>query len=166
MLEWATRGAVHCPRQVVALFTQPIHLRNDWLRGLRTAEQLAAQRDVFDDRLLELARRPHRVPEHARRAKHLLNYSEQWFAFLSDPTIEPTNWLAEQAIRPAVVNRKVWGVNRTPAGAHAHRVLMSVLQTCRRHARSALDHIRQTLRAVGSLLLPRTPTAAWPLINY
>ena len=155
MLEWATRGAVHFPRQVIALFTEAIHLRNDCRRGLRTPQQLAAQRDAFDDRLLELARRPRCVPEHARLAKHLWNYSEQWFAFLSDPTIEPTNWQAEQAIRPAVVNRKVWGGNRTPAGAHAQGVLASVLETCRRQARSALDHVSQTLRAAGNLLLPR-----------
>jgi len=155
LLEWATRGAVHFPRQVIALFTEAIHLRNDCRRGLRTPDELAAQRDAFDDRLLELARRPRCVPEHARLAKHLWNYSEQWFAFLSDPTMEPTNWQAEQAIRPAVVNRKVWGGNRTPAGAHAQGVLASVLETCRRQARYALDHVSQTLRAVGNLLLPR-----------
>jgi hypothetical protein len=32
---------------------------------------------------------------------------------------------------------------------------MSVLETCRRQARSALDHVSQTLRAVDNLLLPR-----------
>jgi transposase len=37
----------------------------------------------------------------------------QWFWFLIDPTIAATNHRAEQAIRPAVVNRKVWGGNRT-----------------------------------------------------
>jgi hypothetical protein len=31
-----------------------------------------------------------------------------WFWFLIDPTIVATNYRAEQAIRPAVVNRKVW----------------------------------------------------------
>ena len=72
-----------------------------------------------------------------------------------DPRIEPTNWKAEQAIRPAVVNRKVWGGNRTVAGARAQSVLMSVIETCRRGARSALDHISQTLRCAGNLLLPR-----------
>jgi transposase len=155
MLEWATRGAVRFPRQVIALFTGAIHLRNECLRGVLTPEGLAAQRDAFDDRLLELAGRPRCVPEHERLAQHLWNYSEQWFGFLTDPTVEATNWQAEQAIRPAVVNRKVWGGNRTAAGAHAQGVLMSVLETCRRQARSALDHVSQTLRSVGNLLLPR-----------
>jgi len=36
---------------------------------------------------------------------------------------------AEQAIRPAVVNRKVWGSSRTQRGAQAQGILMSVLRT-------------------------------------
>ena len=55
---------------------------------------------------------------------------------------------AEQAIRPAVVNRKVWGGNRTPGGAACRSVLMSVLETCRQHGRSALDYVSQVLRGV------------------
>ena len=88
-------------------------------------------------------------------ARHLWNHNAEWFALVSDPAIEPTNWKAEQAIRPAVVNRKVWGGNRTAAGAHAQEVLMSVLETSRRQARSALDYIGHTLRSFGNRLLPR-----------
>lgn len=155
MLEGASRGAVHFPRRVIALFTEAIHLRNECLQGQLSSEELAARRDTFDDRLLELAGRPRCVAEHERLAKHLWKYAEQWFGFLSDPSVEATNWQAEQAIRPAVVNRKVYGGNRTVTGAYAQGVLLSVLETCRRQARSALDHVSQTLRAVGNLLLPR-----------
>jgi transposase len=95
------------------------------------------------------------VPEYATLARHLWNHFEQWFAFVFDPRIEPTNWKAEQAIRPAVVNRKVWGGNRTDAGARAQGVLMSVFETCRRQARSVVDHISRALRRFGSRLLPR-----------
>ena len=49
-----------------------------------------------------------------------------------DPRIEPTNWKAEQAIRPAVVNRKVWGGNRTKAGGETQAVTSSVLRTCQK----------------------------------
>ena len=66
-----------------------------------------------------------------------------------------TNWPAEQAIRPAVVNRKVWGGNRTMAGGKAQSVLMSVIETARRGVRSVVDHIAGTLRAFGNSLLPR-----------
>jgi transposase len=155
MLETATRGAVHFPRQVIALFTEAIHQRNRFLRGETTLEVLEALRDAFDDRLLALTRPSRPLAEYERLAKHLWNHSEQWFMFVSDPTIEATTWKAEQALRPAVVNRKVWGGNRTAAGAHAQGVLSSVFETCRRQTRSALDYLSQTLRSVGNRLLPR-----------
>jgi transposase len=155
LLETATRGAVRFPRQVIALFTDAIHQRNRFLRGELSLEELQDQREAFDERLLALAGRSRAVPEAERLAKHLWNHAGEWFAFVTDPTIEATNWQAEQAIRPAVVNRKVWGGNRTAAGAHAQGILMSVLETCRRQTRSALDYVSQTLRSVGNLLLPR-----------
>ena len=129
LLTAATRGAVRFPRQVLALFTEAIHWRNGTPRGVRTVDQLEGQREAFDDRLLDLVSRPRAVPEYAARARHLWNHFEPWFAFVFDPRIEPTNGRAEQAIRPAVVNRKVWGGNRTPAGAKAQGVPMSVLET-------------------------------------
>jgi transposase len=155
LLANAIGGAVRFPRQVITLLTDAIHLRNDYGRGRVTLDQLQDQRDAFDDRLLTLLNRPRTVPAYTTLANHLWNHFEQWFTFLFDPRIEPTNWKAEQAIRPAVVNRKVWGGNRTPVGAQAQSVLMSVMETCRRQTRSALDYISQTLRSVGNLLLPR-----------
>src|SRR6202044_703639 len=87
MLEGATRGAVRFPRQVIALFTEAIHLRNECLRGAVPAEEWATRRDAFDGRLLELAGRSRCVPAHERLAKHLWRYAEQWFGFLSDPAV-------------------------------------------------------------------------------
>lgn len=61
---------------------------------------------------------------------HLAKHRDEILTFLYDPDIEATNWPAEQAIRPAVVNRKVFGGNRTRAGAHAQEVLSSLFATC------------------------------------
>src|SRR5438132_3283931 len=127
LLETATRGAVRFPRQVIGLFTDAIDLRPRHLRGEVSADDLAAARDRFEDRLLALTERPRTDPANQRLAEHLWRHSHEWFPFLTDPAIEPTNWKAEQALRPAVVNRKVWGGNRTAAGARAQGVLMSVL---------------------------------------
>ena len=155
LLATAVGGAVHFPQRVIGLFTEAIHLRNEFHRGHATREHLENQREVFDDRLLKLASVPRAVPAYQKFANHLMNHFEQWFAFVFEPKIEPTNWLAETAIRPAVVNRKVWGGNRTAAGAKAQSVLMSVMETARRHARSVLDHLAGTLRAFGNSLVPR-----------
>ena len=51
-------------------------------------------------------------------------------------------------LRPAVVNRKVWGGKRTAAGAHARGVLRSVLGTARLLQVEAVQFIALVLRAL------------------
>jgi transposase len=151
----ATRGAVHYPRKLLALFTEAIHLRNRHLAGEVSAEELKEARQGFDERLQERAWPAREVPAYETLSGHLWKHRAEWFTFLEHPEVEPTNWQGEQAIRPAVVNRKVWGGNRTWVGAHAQEVLLSVLATCQRLGRCALEFVSQTLRAFGNPLLPR-----------
>ncbi len=75
--------------------------------------------------------------------------------FLSDPVVEVTNWRAEQAIRPAVVNREVWGSNRTATGSRSQEVRRSVLETCHWQPRWAVGYLSHTLRSFGNPLVPR-----------
>lgn len=154
LLAAATRGAVRFPRAVIDLFGGAVHLRNQFHRGDVTLDALTAARDRFEDRLVALVNRPSAVPAYATFADHLTRHFDSWFTFLTDPTVPATNWEAEQAIRPAVVNRKVWGGNRTWAGAQAQGVLLSIMETCRRTTRSALDFVSQTLRSFGNRALP------------
>jgi transposase len=153
----ATRGAVRFPRQVIALFTDAIHLRNEHLAGRAAPGVWADARDRYEERLLALLARPRTVEEQATLADHLWNHFPSWFSFLSDTAVPPTNALGEQAVRPAVVNRKVYGGNRTASGAAAQGVLTSVLRTCRQQGLAAVDFASRTLRAFGNRLLP-TPT--------
>jgi transposase len=155
LLAEATRGAVAFPRQLIALFTEAIHRRNQSASRVESDPERERARSGFDDRLLALVRVRRAVPAYATFAKHLRRHLEQWFTFVFDPSVEPTNWKAEQAIRPAVVNRKVWGGNRTRVGADAQGALMSVFETCRRQARSALDFVSHTLRSFGNRALQR-----------
>src|SRR5207253_7937923 len=129
------------------------HQRNRYLRGEVMLEQLQGQRDDFEARLLALARPRRAVADYERLAQHLWGHRGQWFTFLTAPAVEATNWKAEQALRPAVVNRKVWGGNRTAAGARAQSVLMSVLRTAYQRGRDAIDYLSHTLRGTPD----RTP---------
>jgi transposase len=155
LLEGATRGAVRYPRELIGLLTGAIHMRNRHLRGEVTAAELAAAKGGFDARLRRLAYPWRAVPAYETLSQHLWDHLGEWFVFLDKPWVDATNWRAEQAIRPAVVNRKVWGGNRTEAGAKAQGVVMSVLRTCWQAGRSALDFVSQSLRAFGNALLPR-----------
>jgi transposase len=151
----ATRGAVRYPRRLIALFTEAIHLRNRHLEGEVSAQTLKEARGQFDMRLEKLAWPAREVPAYETLSGHLWNHLGEWFTFLSHPEVEPTNWEGEQAIRPAVVNRKVWGGNRTWVGAQAQAVLMSVLETCKRVGHSTLEFVSLTLRAFGNPQLTR-----------
>ena len=61
-----------------------------------------------------------------RLCRHLWNHRAELFTFLHFQGVDATNWRAEQAIRFAVVNRKVWGGSRTDHGAWAQGVLLTV----------------------------------------
>jgi len=52
-----------------------------------------------------------------------------------------------------VVNRKVWGGNRTQAGAIAQSILMTVLFTAKKRGRDAMEFLAQVLRSSQPLLL-------------
>ena len=55
-------------------------------------------------------------------------------------------WPAEHPIRPAVVNRKSCGGNRTLAGARTQAVLMSVVRRCRQKSLNAINVFTKMLR--------------------
>jgi transposase len=153
LLETATRGAVHFPRAVIDVLTVALRIRDRHQAG----EISDHGRFVAAGRLRERLRRlvgP--VKTHAaneRLAAHLEAYLDHWFTFLQVPGLDATNWRAEQAIRPAVVNRKVWGGNRTPDGARAQSVLMSVLTTCYQRAYDAMAFLRNMLCSPSPCLL-------------
>jgi len=88
---------------------------------------------------------PARLAE--RFATHLAVEFPWVFTFLLDPAIHATNWRAEQALRPAVVTRKVWGGNRTARGAQTQQVLASLLRTMQQRELDAAALLTDILRA-------------------
>lgn len=130
MLETATRGARRFPTAVKRLLKRGILLRHRRSEGEISQRGLAIARGSLEselDRLL--ASRSMTDPGNRRLAKHLRRSRNDIFFYLYYPHVEATNWPAEQAIRPAVVNRKNSGGNRTARGARMQAVLMSLLRT-------------------------------------
>ena len=82
-----------------------------------------------------------------RFAAHLSTELPALFSFLFEPTVDATNWRAEHALRPAVVNRKVCGGNRSARGAHTQQVLTSVLRTAQQRQLDASEVLVDLLRA-------------------
>ena len=79
--------------------------------------------------------------------------------------MQATNWRAEQALRPAVVNRKSWGGNRSWKGAHSQQIAISVIRTARQQDADPIELMvaaqRQTAPTVSPLL--RLPARAGPV---
>jgi len=151
LLGLATRGAVRFPRGVKSLLKRALAVRNRFLDGELTPRGGGVLRGRLRaelDRLIAPAK-SHTANE--RFARFLRAHADQLFTFLKPEflrVVEATNWRAEQAIRPAVVNRKVWGGNRTERGAHAQATLATVLVTL---AQQALDPIRWLANARQSV---------------
>ncbi|MBF6607070.1 MAG: IS66 family transposase, partial [Chloroflexi bacterium] len=99
----------------------PREIKHILLQALDARDLPADERRAVIDDLAELieliAEAAHPHDANRRLVKHLVNEADALFTFLDDTDIDATNWRGEQAIRPAVVNRKVWGGNRTWRGA-------------------------------------------------
>jgi transposase len=158
--EAATGRAKMFPRQVIDLFQESLAVRDRFAQRRPSDDARQQAHEDFTQRLLDLTEKPRTDAANQRLAAHLRRHAEQWFLFLLDPTIPATNYRGEQAIRPAVVNRKVWGGNRTTVGAKAQAVTMSVLQTCKQRALDAFAYISQALRGFVTPLLAPLQLAA------
>ena len=66
------------------------------------------------------------------------HYTE-WLIFVDDERVPPTNNLAERALRPLVVMRKITFGHRSETGAKTMAILMTVAETARRHGHRASD---------------------------
>ena len=77
---------------------------------------LATARGRLLARLSRLIDNPPPLDDAERFAAHLASEFGAIFTFLWDPSVDATNWRAEQAIRPAVVIRKVCGGKPHPQG--------------------------------------------------
>ena len=113
--------------------------RPEWdgarLTGGLTDAGLFATRNRLLAELAWLVDTPPRLVAAQRFANHLATEFTALLTFLWDPAVDATNWRAEQAIRPAVVTRKVCGGNRTRRGADTQQVLASVVRTAKQSKR-------------------------------
>ena len=147
LLEGAVAGAVRFPRAVQAFLQDALDLRDRRDVFSISPHGLAVAQGRLESRPKGLLgwRLSH---EGSRKFRdHLARHAEEILPFLDLWGLEATSWPAEQAIRPMVANRKVFGGNRTWAGAHAQDVLGSLFATCAQRARDSLTFLSSLIRA-------------------
>lgn len=86
-----------------------------------------------------------------REANNLANrfrrHGEAYFEFITTPGIDPTNNVAEQAIRFIVIDRHVTQGTRSARGRTASERLWTIVATCSLQGRSAFEFIRKAIHA-------------------
>jgi transposase len=132
--------------KITAVLQEALSLRNRRNAGTISGRGLRIAKGKLEAKMDRLLDQPDLHDESLRFASHLLKYREGLFLFLDRPDVDATNYRAEQAIRPAVINRKTSGGNRTPRGARAQAILMSVQRTAKQRLVSAFDTFKQMLR--------------------
>lgn len=159
LIESGTGGALAFPRGVKELLLQGLEYRNRYRHQQMTAHGLKVMAGRLTMQLADLVRPIKTHAANERFAKFLEKHLDDLFTFLRHPGADATNWRGEQAIRPAVVNRKVWGGNRSQAGAKAQSVIMSVMRTCVQRLVDPFVFLRRQLTSPAPLTLP-LPIAA------
>jgi len=117
-----------------------------WLHHLRSQLpqlQFQAQRNRLERLFDWLLSRSPPQPEALKLHKRYLKHRHHLFVFLYRADVEPTNNVAERALRPAVIHRKVTNGFRSQWGAETYAALASVIDTAKLNGRSPFEAIQQ-----------------------
>jgi len=88
------------------------------------------------------------LKRHAKNmAERFRKHGEAYFTFMTTPGMEPTNNIAEQAVRFVVIDRHVTQGTRGEAGQKTAERLWTVVGTCQLQGRSAFNFILAAVHA-------------------
>jgi transposase len=134
-------------KQMKRFFRRGVTLQEKYQEGQAIEKRLAR----LQEDTLKLSRRKFRHPDLQRLCKRLIKYRGELYTFVTSG-VDPTNNNAEREIRPAVLMRKTSYGNRSPHGAQAQSVLMSVIRTCAKQNINFVDFATAYLAKTKSSL--------------
>jgi transposase len=121
-----------------------IHDRALYASDLGFRLVLGRQRDRLVAALLQ------RVPatrEGRNLAQRFAEHADSYFRFITEPEVEPTNNLAEQALRFVAIQRRLTQGTRGANGQRWCERLWTVVTTCGQQGRSAFDFLLEAVQA-------------------
>lgn len=143
------------PGQVQAVLQAALAVRDRYALDDIGAHGVAVARGRLANRLSAILDQRTTVPDIGRFMRHLDREWDALFTFLFDSDVDATNWRAEQALRGAVITRKVnGGGNRSTRGAVTQQVLASVLRTTRQRGLDTHAVLTPLLRAQTPIVSP------------
>jgi transposase len=114
-----------------------IHRREELGPRVFTRQLTAARDEVLRQALCDVP------PTAASRnlAQRFEHHGEAYFEFVTTPNVEPTNNLAEQAIRFVVIDRQITQGTRGEKGRRWCERIWTVIATCSQQGRSVFDYL-------------------------
>ena len=125
-----------------------------------TAEQFQSQLEAARAEVLRCATSDVPATKHCRNlAKRFEKHGESYFRFITTPGVEPTNNLAEQAIRFVVIDRLITQGTRSEKGNRWCERIWTVIATCTQQGRSVFEYLEA---AVGAWFADTEPPMLLP----
>jgi transposase len=130
-------------REALRALFAVVHQREQ-LSGRRFARELQAARDeVLRCGLQEVPSESHCQ----NLAKRFREHGEAYFEFVTTPEVEPTNNVAEQAIRFVVLDRQVTQGTRGEAGRQWCERIWTVMATCAQQGKSVFEYLHHAVQS-------------------
>ena len=120
-----------------------IHCREQ----LSTGEFAAALEDASNELWVAATRYVPSTREAQNLATRFYKHGESYIRFITTPGIEPTNNLAEQAIRFVVIDRHVTQGSRSEAGQRWLERIWTTIATCAQQGRSVFAFLCESIAA-------------------
>ena len=80
------------------------------------------------------------------KCRRIINQREHLWTFVHDPSVEPTNNIAERIVRQGVLWRKSSFGTQSERGARYVERILTVCATCRLQGRSVIEYLRDACR--------------------
>jgi len=153
----------HLIREVKFLLTLPDRVTRNYARRLLNAlrrlfrvihrrEEMTPERfhralERACKTVLKIGRRAPARREARNLAKRFRQHGAAYFQFITTPGVEPTNNLAEQAIRFVVIDRRITQGTRSETGRRWNERIWTTIATLTQQGRSILAHLRDAVHA-------------------
>jgi hypothetical protein len=86
------------------------------------------------------------IKDAGKMRKRLKKFGEEYFLFIEDPLVEPTNNIAEQGVRHCVIDRRITQGTRGISGQKWCERIWTTMATCARQKRDAFQFIEDSVQ--------------------
>jgi len=117
-------------------------------RGCLRAEVFQIQLELARAEVLRCGMTDVPATRHSRNmAKRFEAHGKSYFRFITTPGVEPTNNLAEQAIRFVVIDRRITQGTRSDGGNRWCERIWTVIATCTQQGQSVFEYLERAVAA-------------------